>query len=126
MVGPFATKDFFKDTRVWLILAGLLAFAWMAGWLKNNMNKQNARLIKQQNALALLTQNQVGAEQDKDEIINEYAQVAAQTLNVERVSIWLFDKSCQQLDCVCLYTNSINTHSTLPLLLAKDLPIYFS
>jgi PAS domain S-box-containing protein len=126
IIGPFAEKAFFKDGRVWLILASLLAVIWLAGRFKNDIYKTNNRLIKQQLALAELTQNQLHAEQDKDEIIKEYARVAAQTLDVERVSFWFFDESYQQLDCVCLYTKHNNTHSTLPPLQAKDLPIYFS
>jgi PAS domain S-box-containing protein len=126
ITGPFANKPFFKDGRVWLILASLLAVIWLAGRFKNDIYKTNNRLIKQQNTLALLTQNQLRAAQEKHDIFKEYAQAAAQTLDVERVGIWLFDETRQQLDCACLYTKSNHTHSTLPPLLVKDLPIYFS
>lgn len=120
IIGPFANKLFLKDVRVWLILAGLLAFAWVAGWLKNNINKQNARLIKQQNALALLTQIQLRDEESIDKIYKNYIKVAANTFDVERVSIWLFDDDCKQLNCICLYSASKNAYSTTSTLRADD------
>lgn len=126
IIGPFANKPFFKDVRVWLILVGLLTFAWMAGWLKDNINKQNARLIKQQNALALLTQIQLRDEESLDKIYKNYAKVAANTLDVERVSIWLFDEDCKQLNCMCLYSASENNYSTTSTLWADDFPNYFN
>jgi PAS domain S-box-containing protein len=125
LIGPFANKPFFKDSRVWLILAGLLAFAWLAAWFKNNINKTNNRLIKQQKALALLTQNQLRTEQPMDDIFKEYVQVAAQTLDVERVSIWLFNDAKTQLECKSLYLKSTHTFTNINPLAANDLPVYF-
>lgn len=126
LIGPFTDKPFFKDGRVWLILVGLLAFAWLAGWLKSNINKTNNRLIKQQNALALLTQSQLRDEESLDKIYKNYAKVAANTLNVERVSIWLFDDDCKQLNCMCLYSTFKNAYSTTSTLQADDYPNYFN
>ena len=126
LIGPFTDKPFFKDGRVWLILVGLLAFAWLAGWLKSNINKTNNRLIKQQNALALLTQSQLRDEESLDKIYKNYAKVAAKTLNVERVSIWLFDDDCKQLNCMCLYSTFKNAYSTTSTLQADDYPKYFN
>ena len=110
-VGPFITKPLLKDARVWLILIGLLCFALAAFWLKNNINRQNARLIKQQQALALLTQNQLRTEQTMGDIFRGYTKLAAHTLNVERVSIWMFDEVYQQLECICLYSKLKNAYS---------------
>ena len=124
-VGPFITKPLLKDARVWLILIGLLCFALAAFWLKNNINRQNARLIKQQQALALLTQNQLRTEQTMGDIFRGYTKLAAHTLNVERVSVWMFDEVYQQLECICLYSKLKNAYSLHAPLSAKDLPNYF-
>ena len=123
--GPFVIKPFFKDVRNWLMLAGLLSFALLAWWLKNKISSLNNRLRKQQQALALITQNQVDDTQTLIDIFKHYSKISANTLNVERVGVWMFNLAFNQLECVCLYLKSTDTFvKTAPFDLL-DLPIYF-
>ena len=85
--------------------------------------EQTLRLFKQQKAIQILTQTQT--KENAEEIFKEIAQVSAETLNVERVSIWLLDADKQMLKCVDLYLKTNNLHTTANPILAKELPVYF-
>ena len=84
------------------------------------------RLASQQEALSLLTRNQLKDWQNTMEVFEQITKTSAEILNVDRVSVWMFDKAHQQLNCVCLYSKSQNSHCSGGLLEAKDLPKYFS
>ena len=85
--------------------------------------EQTLRLFKQQKAIQILTQTQT--QKTTEEIFKEITQVSAETLNVERVSIWLLDSDKQMLECVDLYLKTKSLHTTANPLLAKELPVYF-
>ncbi|MFN0088337.1 MAG: PAS domain S-box protein [Blastocatellia bacterium] len=55
----------------------------------------------------------------------EIAKVAARALEVERVSIWLFDRGRTKIICRDLYERSWNRHSSGFSLFASDHPSYF-
>jgi diguanylate cyclase (GGDEF)-like protein len=55
----------------------------------------------------------------------ELTKVAAETLGVERASIWLLDAGGTELRCEALYERSLNQHSEGLVLAAKDFPLYF-
>ena len=104
--------------------------------LLNQTNKREAferklslseqRLLKQQQALSLLTQHQLKAWQNPEEIFREITQVSAETLGIERVSVWLFSDNKAQLDCMSLYLQSKNLHTIAKPLQAHDFPHYFN
>ncbi len=84
------------------------------------------RLANQQEALSALAKNQLKDWQNPLEVFKQLSKISAETLNVDRVSVWMFDKAHQQLNCLCLYSKSQNLHSSGALLEAKDLPKYFN
>jgi PAS domain S-box-containing protein len=83
------------------------------------------RQIKQQHALLALTRSQLREWQDADDIYREIVQLATDTLDAERASVWLFDKNLQQLDCMSLFVKSKQLHTIAKPLLAQQLPQYF-
>jgi PAS domain S-box-containing protein len=85
--------------------------------------EQTLRLFKQQKAIQILTQTQT--QKTTQEIFKEISQVSAETLSVERVSIWLLDSENQMLKCEDLYLKSSSLHTTTPAISAKELPVYF-
>ncbi|MDI1310257.1 MAG: transporter substrate-binding domain-containing protein [Methylotenera sp.] len=87
--------------------------------------EQTLRLFKQQKAIQILSQTQTQEQKTTNEIFKEITQVSAETLNVERVSIWLFDSSHQMLECADLFLKTNNIHITESPLLAHELPVYF-
>ncbi|ADI28928.1 ATP-binding protein [Methylotenera versatilis] len=90
---------------------------------EKSAKEQTLRLFKQQKAIQILTQTQT--QKTTEEIFKEITQVSAETLNVERVSIWLLDSDKQMLECVDLYLKTKSLHTTANPLLAKELPEYF-
>lgn len=91
--------------------------------------EQTIRLLKQQTAIQAFTKNSTHTKQNTSEIFKEIAQISAETLNVERASIWLLNLSEQQdeqqLECIDLYIKSQKLHTIAQPLLAKELPEYF-
>ncbi|HQR08012.1 MAG TPA: PAS domain S-box protein [Gemmatales bacterium] len=51
--------------------------------------------------------------------------VASQTLNVERVSIWLFNEARNAIHCACLYERSHDRFSSGTVFTAENFPRYF-
>ena len=92
---------------------------------EKKLNLSDLRLKKQQAALSVLTTDQLRGWQSLEEIFREITQVSAETLDVERVSIWLFSDDNQQLECMDLYLKSKNLHTIAQALQAKELPEYF-
>ncbi|WAL61903.1 CHASE4 domain-containing protein [Thermocoleostomius sinensis] len=73
----------------------------------------------QENATRLQQQNQIVADLSRDESLVQgdlkqvsyrFTEVLAETLEIERVSIWLYNSNLSQLDCMDLYERSVNQH----------------
>jgi PAS domain S-box-containing protein len=94
-------------------------------WVERKLGINEARLIKQQQTLATLAQKPHHKLQATEEIFKEYTEVTAQTLNVERVSIWLFSEDNSMLACMDFYTKSNHTHQVLAQVPASEIPEYF-
>ena len=84
------------------------------------------RLQRQNASLAHLAFMQLGDGQNPEAIFKEIAQVSAEALDVERVSIWRFSQDCKQLECLTLYCKSKNVHTVSKPLIAAQMPAYFS
>lgn len=57
--------------------------------------------------------------------LHSLATVASQTLNIERVSIWLFNEARNAIHCACLYERSHDRFSSGMVFTAQDFPRYF-
>lgn len=84
------------------------------------------RLHRQNISLGHLAVMQLRYWQNTEEIFREIAKISAETLNVERVSVWLFSEDCKQLECVDLYLKSKNLHTNVKPLQTHNFPVYFS
>ena len=83
------------------------------------------RQVRQQQTLVALTRSHLRPWQDADDVYREVAQLAAETLDADRASVWLFNESKQQLDCMSLFIKSKQLHTVAKPLLANQLPEYF-
>ena len=147
------TYQFYADQRyVQWLSAGFFVFVLYGGYLFGNLKRskqleklinklhlQNIdkkiaqeklqqselRLQKQNASLAHLATMQLGSKQDPEAIFREIAQVSANALDIERVSVWRFDDDFKQLECIGLYIKSQNLHTVSKPLIAADLPVYF-
>ena len=94
-------------------------------WVQRKLSLSEERLIKQQQTLAALSQSPNRKKQEASEIFKEYTEAAADTLNVERASIWLLINDKTELEAVDLYTASNNTHISLPSEPVREIRNYF-
>lgn len=72
------------------------------------------RLRKQNAILGQLARDKEMSSGDLEAFARLLTRTAAHILNVERVSIWLFDEEQTCLRCVCMYHLSDNTHTQPP------------
>ena len=74
------------------------------GELTNNAQTEDVRRWQKQSlALMKLTRPQALNGRDFKAVMQEITEVAADALEVEQVSIWLYNQDCSQLDCIDLY-----------------------
>lgn len=84
------------------------------------------RLQRQNASLAHLALMQLGSGRSAQEVFMEMTKVSAETLDVERVSIWRLSDDREQLECLSLYLKSKNLRAVAKPLPAKDLPNYLA
>lgn len=89
---------------------------------------QKEEKIMQQQALALvqLSESSAVSQGHLSDAFPEITTITAKLLEVERVSIWLLDEACTQIECVELFQQGIQDHSKGLILKAADYPAYFS
>jgi two-component system, sensor histidine kinase and response regulator len=83
------------------------------------------RLRKQQKVLIELSENRVFYSGDFDTALFTLTEASADTLDVERISIWFYDETKTKLCLHNLYELSKQEHSSGIELQAKDYPNYF-
>ena len=125
LMGGFLLGGLWRRFESVHFLTQLLGQINQREWVERKLSLSEARLIKQQQALATLAQNPNRKKQYFAEIFRDYAQTAADTLNVERVSIWLNIADNTMLECVDFYTKSNNTHRVLESVAVSEIPKYF-
>ncbi len=70
------------------------------------------RLARQQDILLEIATSPFVAAGDVQSLSNLLTECVSQYMNVERVSVWLFDKAETQLRCIDLFELSLNRHSS--------------
>jgi len=86
------------------------------------MKKRSLQFLKKQSILFELTKLVFD---DTHEIYNRITQTTADILNVERVSIWLFNEERSEIKCEVLYTKSLKKHQLGISLSISEFPRYF-
>ncbi|MBP1622978.1 MAG: serine/threonine protein kinase [Acidobacteria bacterium] len=81
------------------------------------------RLRKQNEVLAKLARDRV---EDLDARLKSLAEAAAETLEVERASVWLYNGDFSRIVCFDLFERSAGKHSSDLELAAVDYPHYFN
>ncbi|MEX5217014.1 MAG: PAS domain S-box protein [Nitrospira sp.] len=82
-------------------------------------------LLKHQEALMRLTQNAHISSGQWSDALRDIMEASTKGLDVERGSVWLFDRDGVQLRCVELYERSCARHGDGQVLSAGDHPDYF-
>jgi two-component system, NtrC family, sensor kinase len=85
----------------------------------------DARAIYRSRAVGALARLQVIGEADLESFFKHAVRTAADVLEVERASIWLYTEDRQKIRCAELYERSRKTHSAGPELTEEAFPRYF-
>lgn len=89
------------------------------------LEQSRQNMQKQMSAIFELSTNQSISKGKLDIAFQEITEIAAVTLQVERVSIWFFENNQAQLRCIDLYERSRHQHSQDIILSQQDYPYYF-
>jgi PAS domain S-box-containing protein len=104
---------------------------WVARDITEYKQAESARqilekqLLIQKAALVELSRNKALYQGDFNIAIREITETAAQTLKLERVSVWLYNESRSHIECIDLFERSSGLHSLASELSVANHPIYF-
>lgn len=88
--------------------------------------RREQQLRKQQNVLFDLTKDRAINQGDFIVAVQNITRTGSYALNVERVSIWLFNKSKTVLHCLDLYQKSLHLHTESEALTSQEYPSFFA
>jgi class 3 adenylate cyclase/HAMP domain-containing protein len=88
--------------------------------------RREQQMRKQQQVLIEITKNKSLNLGDFMLAVQDITKLASQTLDVERVSIWLFDANKTSLNCLDLYVLSKDLHTEAEMLNAENMPDFFN
>ncbi len=94
--------------------------------LRAELNRFEERVIRQRDALILLTSRQVADSAALPQVLRSILEVSAATLCVERASIWKYNQERTSIECVDLHEARCQHHSAGYVLRAADYPAYFT
>jgi PAS domain S-box-containing protein len=94
--------------------------------VQEKLIESEQRLQRQNASLGQVTAMQLRHWQNPEEIFKEIAKISAETLDVERVGVWMFSEDDKRLEGVDLYLKSKNLHTNAQSLQAHEFPVYFS
>jgi PAS domain S-box-containing protein len=89
------------------------------------LRESEQRLAAQSSALTALTARQADPDGPFEDRLRGILEVAAETLHVERVSMWRFDAERDAIECVGLFRRSAAVHEVGARLLRRQFPAYF-
>lgn len=114
-----------RDSQVWQLVNDLKQQAQTKEIAQDKLLQADIRLKRQNEALATLTSRQLAEWKKPEEVFQEISEVAANTLEVERVSFWLLSEDEQVMHCADMYQRSTRQHTAGHILSAKNSPQYF-
>lgn len=82
-------------------------------------------LRKQSQTLVRLARSDTFKQTKLNAALQEITEATARTLEVERVSVWLYNSDYSQIKCIDLYEQSANLHTSGMVLDCADYPAYF-
>lgn len=89
------------------------------------LRESERKLRLQKKALMELAKSDAFSKGEFEVAIREITESAASTLEVERVSVWLYSEDQSRIKCMDLYEKNQNQHSRDQELLEADFPAYF-
>jgi len=93
--------------------------------VEEEIREKERRLSKQNKTLLEISRHKPLYYDNLNEALRKITEASAKTMEVERVSVWLYNENRSKIDCIELYVRSVNRHSQGAVLMAKDYPAYF-
>ena len=93
--------------------------------LEEERSQRAGRLLTQQSALTGLTQSRLFQSSSLMPTLQHLTEMAARTLDVERVSIWRYTEDRDAIHCIDLYTLSRDRHASEMTVPVASCPVYF-
>ncbi|BAZ69732.1 multi-sensor hybrid histidine kinase [Fischerella sp. NIES-4106] len=93
--------------------------------VKEILQKREICLRKQSKTLVQLAKSKTLQQGNLKAALREITEAAAQTIEVERVSVWLYNIDHSKVECVDLYDTITQVHSSGMSLLKANFPAYF-
>ncbi|MBF0522755.1 MAG: PAS domain S-box protein, partial [Candidatus Omnitrophica bacterium] len=94
--------------------------------IERDILNQGFRIRAQQAAIIKLASSNSLAQCSFDDCLGQITELAAETLSVERASIWLFSEDKKELNCIDLFEKSLMKHSHAASLDVSKHPKYFN
>ena len=91
----------------------------------NALQQSELQLQKQKSALIDLAKNKALNQGDLTKALQQITETASRTLEVARVSVWLYDRTKSKMDCLDLFDRTLNQHTDGLELSAAEYPVYF-
>jgi PAS domain S-box-containing protein len=92
---------------------------------ENIWREKENRLRQQSQTLVRLARSQTFHKGNLNTALEEITEAAAQTLDVARVSVWLYNQDRSKLECVDLYNSITKSHNKGTILVQENYPTYF-
>ena len=89
------------------------------------LHESEQRLRKQSEVLVRLVTSTALESGDLKTVLSEITTAAADTLEIERVNVWIYDENRSMIQCLEMFERSTGVHSDGQTLKAKDYPAYF-
>ena len=83
------------------------------------------RLRRQNQVLVALAKSRTVNHGDLHSALKQFTEAAAQTLEIDRVSVWLYNRDQSKIHCLNLFESHANRHTRGTKLTAGDYPAYF-
>lgn len=93
--------------------------------IERDILNQGFRIRSQQAAIVKIATGNFLEGQSFDSVIQDVSEIAAETMNVERVGIWFFSEDKKELRCIDLFEKSLKKHSHELTLTTEKYPRYF-
>ncbi|MBL8848637.1 MAG: protein kinase, partial [Planctomycetaceae bacterium] len=93
---------------------------------EDELRQAGERLMQQQKALVNLTRSEVFSEPELSATFRRMIEVAARTLEVERVGVWRYLDGGQAIRCELLFERATGRTSSGVVLHERDFPAYFA
>ncbi len=123
-----AEPGFFTHDEVTLLdeLAQDISFALEVARREEARRAADARSARQRAALITLTAQHGAADNGMVQELRQILEVAAETLGVDRVSIWRYRGNRESIECLDLFDAVDGQHSSGAILDARTYPAYFA